>query len=132
MKIRRLDEARKTGRRITSKTWESTRMALRDDNMGFSFHITTIYGGTETHMHYRNHLEAVYCISGEGEIEDKATGEVHQIAPGTLYLLDQHDAHVVRARTDLELACVFDPPLFGTEVHDESGAYPVEADTVAD
>lgn len=44
-------------------------MLLKDDNMGFSFHITTIYEGTETHIHYQNHLESVFCMSGEGEIE---------------------------------------------------------------
>ena len=30
MKIRRLEQARNSDRRITSKTWESTRMALRE------------------------------------------------------------------------------------------------------
>ena len=46
--------------------------------MGFSFHITTIYAGAELPMHYKNHLECVYCISGEGSIEDLATGQVHE------------------------------------------------------
>ena len=32
--------------------------SMKDDNMGFSFHITTIYEGTETHIHYQNHLES--------------------------------------------------------------------------
>ncbi|MDY6901370.1 MAG: hypothetical protein SWZ49_25330, partial [Cyanobacteriota bacterium] len=37
MKIRRLEQARNSDRRITSKTWESTRMALRDDEQkGFA------------------------------------------------------------------------------------------------
>ena len=130
MIVRHLDQARGTPRRVVAKTWESTRLLLKNDSMGFSFHITTIYAGTETHMHYQNHLESVYCISGEGEIEVKATGARHAITPGTLYALDQHDAHILRAKTELVLACVFNPPLHGLEVHDETGAYPREAQAV--
>lgn len=130
MIVRRLDEARRTPRRVVSKTWESTRLLLRNDGMGFSFHITTMYAGTETRMCYRNHLESVYCISGYGELEDCATGERHRIEPGTIYILDKHDEHVLRAETELTLACVFNPPLHGLEVHDATGAYPTTATAV--
>ena len=67
----------------------------------------------------------------EGEIEVVATGEVHQIRPGTMYALNLHDKHILRARTELELACVFNPPLNGRETHDASGAYPLEAEALA-
>lgn len=30
----------------------------------------------------------------------------------------------------MKLACVFNPPLNGREVHDASGVYPLEAETV--
>jgi L-ectoine synthase len=30
----------------------------------------------------------------------------------------------------MTLACVFNPPLNGLEVHDESGAYPLQAEAV--
>ncbi|THB66142.1 MAG: L-ectoine synthase, partial [Gammaproteobacteria bacterium] len=43
MILRRLCDAEKNGRKIVSKTWDSTRLILKNDNMGFSFHITTIY-----------------------------------------------------------------------------------------
>lgn len=69
MIVRTLDECRNSERRVVADNWESVRMLLKDDNMGFSFHITTIYEGTETHIHYQNHLESVFCMSGEGEIE---------------------------------------------------------------
>lgn len=130
MIVRTLQDCEQTPRRVVSDTWESTRLLLKDDNMGFSFHITTIYAGTETRMCYRNHLESVYCISGEGEIEDTDSGEVHPIAPGTIYMLDKHDPHILRARTELKMACVFNPPVTGREVHDETGAYPLEAEGV--
>ncbi|MCB1747248.1 MAG: ectoine synthase [Gammaproteobacteria bacterium] len=132
MIVRNLDECRKTDRRIVAKTWESTRLLLRGDEMGYSFHITTIYGGTETEMCYENHLETVYCISGRGTLESLVTGQTWNIFPGQMYALNEHDRHIVRAETDLELACVFNPPLYGTEVHNENGVYPTEADVVSD
>src|SRR3546814_4266951 len=96
----------------------------------FSFHITTIYAGTELPMHYKNHFEAVYCISGKGSIEDLATGQTHEIRPGTFYGLDKHDRHILRGRTEMVMACAFNPPVTGREVHDETGAYPLEAEPV--
>ena len=51
-------------------------------------------------MHYRNHLEAVYCVAGKGSIEVVATGEVFPISAGTAYALDQHDEHILRAETE--------------------------------
>ena len=130
MIVRSLGDAEKTSRRVTAETWESTRLLLKDDRMGFSFHITTMYAGTETEMCYANHLEAVYCISGSGEIEDLATGERHRIEPGTIYALDKHDRHIMRVETELKFACVFNPPVTGRETHDATGAYPLEAEAV--
>lgn len=128
MIVRQLNEARQTDRRVVTENWESTRLLLRADDMGFSFHITTIYAETETRMCYRNHLEAVYCIDGDGEVESVADGQVHPIRPGTIYILDRHDEHILRARTEMTMACVFNPPLNGREVHDDSGAYPLQAE----
>ncbi|OXX70809.1 ectoine synthase [Vibrio sp. V03_P4A6T147] len=126
MIVRTLEECRQSERRVVAQTWESVRMLLKDDNMGFSFHVTTIFKGSETHIHYQNHLESVYCMSGEGEIE-VIGGETYPIKPGTLYILDQHDEHYLRAYSgaDMVMACVFNPPLTGTETHDEKGVYPI-------
>lgn len=126
MIVRTLEECRQSERRVVAQTWESVRMLLKDDNMGFSFHVTTIFKGGETHIHYQNHLESVYCMSGEGEIE-VIGGETYPIKPGTLYILDQHDEHYLRAYSgvDMVMACVFNPPLTGTETHDEKGVYPI-------
>lgn len=132
MIVRQLQDAEKSDRRIVAENWESTRMLLKNDNMGFSFHITTIYANTSTPIHYKNHLESVYCISGEGEIETTADGKVYPISPGTLYILDQHDPHILRAHSEIKFACVFNPPLHGTETHDPSGAYPLQADAITD
>ena len=132
MIVRNLQEANKSSRRIVSPdgNWESTRMALKSDDMGFSFHITTIYKGADFRMHYQNHLESVYCISGKGEIESLEDGKVYPIEAGTLYLLDKHDRHMLRAFEEMTMACVFNPPLHGTEVHNKDGAYELVADAI--
>jgi L-ectoine synthase len=134
MIVRNLATAAASSRHIVDPAgnWESTRMLLHSDRAGFSFHITTIHAGADFGMHYQNHIEAVYCISGEGEVETRDDGVVYPLSPGTLYVLDQHDRHCLRARTTLTLACVFNPPLHGTEVHNAEGAYELQADPVTD
>jgi len=126
MLIRTLDATRASDRNVKSDGWESARMLLKQEGMGFSFHITTIHAGAELRMRYRNHLESVYVMSGVGSITDLASGETHPLAPGTLYALDRHDAHVLRAETEIVTACVFNPPVTGREVHDEQGGYLAE------
>lgn len=130
MIVRRLEEAEQSDRRVVSNGWESTRLLLKSDAMGFSFHITTIFAGADLDMHYQNHLESVYCISGEGEIKDLADGKVYPIKPGTIYALNNHDKHKLRATTEMKMACVFNPPLHGKEVHNAQGAYELDAEAV--
>ena len=128
MIVRQLKDIEGTERDVKTETWASRRLILRDDQVGFSLHDTIMKKGTDTMMWYKNHIEAVYCIEGEGEIEDLTTGTVHRIVPGTLYLLNNHDKHRVRPKTDLRMVCVFNPACTGQEVHDQSGAYPLLAD----
>lgn len=133
MIVRTLEESSQTSRKIVSPdgNWDSVRLLLKEDKMGFSFHITTIYKGADFRMHYQNHLESVYCLSGKGEIETLEDGKTYPIEPGTLYVLDQHDPHILRAHEEMKLACVFNPPLNGKEVHNASGAYELEAESIA-
>jgi len=69
MIVRHLDELRGTDREVEAPTWVSRRFLLSKDGLGFSMHDTTLHAGTETEMEYKHHLEAVYCIGGEGEIQ---------------------------------------------------------------
>ena len=127
MIIRTLDEISGSVREVQAPNgnWISRRLLLEGDGMGFSFHETVIFKGTETRIQYKNHLEAVFCVEGEGEVETIPDGEVYTVRPGTLYALDRHDHHYLRATTsDLRLLCVFNPALWGGEVHDEDGSYP--------
>lgn len=125
MIVRTLKDCENSQRCVRAENWKSVRMLLAEDNMGFSFHITTIYANTETRMHYQQHLESVYCISGSGQIHSLEDDRVYKVLPGTLYILDRHDRHVLTAEQDLTLACVFNPPLLGTEVHNAEGSYPL-------
>lgn len=124
MIVRKLDELRGSEREVAVEQWTSRRLLLARDGMGFSLHDTVIKAGAELPMCYRNHLEAVYCVAGTGSIEVVATGERFPISDGTVYALDQHDEHVLRADTEMRMVCVFNPPLVGPEVHDATGAYP--------
>jgi len=123
MIVRDLEECRKGERLVHSNGWDSTRLLLAGDDMGFSFHITRIHENTSHVFHYKHHFESVYCVSGDGEIEDLATGDVHQIRPGVMYALDKNDKHRLTARSELVMACCFNPPVTGTEVHREDGSY---------
>lgn len=133
MIVRTLKASTASPRRVAGKGWESVRLLLKDDNAGFSFHITTIYQGERLEMHYKNHCEAVYCIQGTGEIVlPDIDNKVYPIAPGTLYVLDQHDKHILCAETEMIMACVFNPALYGNEVHDADGSYPSTAKSIID
>lgn len=132
MIVRSIDQIEGTESDVVSQNWASRRLLLKQDGMGFSFHETIIFPGTETAIWYKNHFEAVFCVAGEGEVELVPSGVVHPIRPGVMYALNKHDKHLLRARTELRLICVFNPPLSGREIHDEEGVYPVEEDAAAE
>ncbi|HLT56368.1 MAG TPA: ectoine synthase [Bacillota bacterium] len=125
MIVKSLEDIIGTENEAKGETWVSRRFILKKDNVGFSLNDTIIKAGTESFFWYKNHIEAVYCIEGEGEIEKTETGEVWQIKPGTMYLLNEHDKHKLRAKTQMRMICVFNPPLVGTETHNEEGYYPL-------
>jgi len=76
----------------------------------------------------------VLCTSEpfKGEVETLADGIKHPIQAGTLYILDQQDKHVLRAFKEMKMACVFNPPLNGSEVHNTEGAYELSAEAIAE
>ncbi len=124
MIVTSLNDILKTDRDVSGPGWNSRRLLLRSDGMGFSLTDTLIRDGQPLEMEYKHHLEACYCIEGKGEIEDTATGVIHQLAPYTLYALNANDRHRVRAiGGDMRLVCVFNPPLSGQEVHRPDGSY---------
>ena len=124
MIVRRLAEIENTGRDVAGTTWRSRRLLRADDRQPYSLHDTIVRAGTETDMWYQHHVEAVYCVAGSGVLVDREAGTEHEIADGTLYLLDGHERHTLRAHTEMRVVCVFTPPLIGSETHDGAGGYP--------
>lgn len=116
MIVRKLSEIENTERDIKWGNGVSRRFLLAVDNMGYTLTDTVVEPNTESLLEYKNHLESCYCIEGEGEIEIIG-GEVYQISPGTLYALDKHEAHLLRAKSKLRLICIFNPALQGKEQH---------------
>ena len=132
MIVRTTAEITGTERDVAADGWRSKRIVLGGDRVGFSFHETTIQAGTVHEFHYRNHVEAVWLVEGEGTLTDLDNGVTYPLAPGTMYLLDGHERHRVETRTRMRMLCVFNPPVTGQEVHDENGVYPlVEVSPVA-
>jgi L-ectoine synthase len=119
------DDIINTENDVDSAQWTSRRLLLAKDGMGFSLHDTLIKPNEDLHLCYKNHLEAVYCIAGEGQILDKASGQIHPIKEGTVYALNQHDAHILSANkgVSMRMVCVFNPPVTGRETHDADGSY---------
>lgn len=105
--------------------FESIRLLLASDKMGFSLHKTIIPKGEVLHWHYKHHLEACYCIKGEGELVDLKTGNRYIIVPDSLYVLNNHDDHTFQALEDVELISIFNPPVTGSEIHKEDGSYEI-------
>ena len=125
MIVRDLKNLIGTQRDVSGPGWNSRRLLVRDDGLGYTMTDTIIMAGAEMTLEYKNHLEACYCVSGSGEIEDHATGEIHQIQPGVIYALNNNDRHTLRAHLghDMNLICTFTPPLAGSEVHGPDGSY---------
>lgn len=118
MFVRSLKDVEATERFVDWGNGTSHRLLTASDKMGFTVCHTVVRAGTESLLQYRNHLEACYCIAGEGEVED-SSGAVYPIRAGDIYVLDKHDKHFLRGgkNTDLVLVSVFNPPLQGTERH---------------
>ncbi|MBP8229131.1 MAG: ectoine synthase [Xylophilus sp.] len=122
MFVRSLNDVEKTDYFVDWGNGTSHRMLTEADGMGFTVCHTVVKKGSESLLEYRNHLEACYCIGGEGEVEDM-NGNVYPIKVGDIYVLNQHDKHYLRGGkdTDLILVSVFNPPLKGTERHNLKG-----------
>ena len=125
MIVKHCNDVLGTEHEVDTAGWTSRRLITRDAGVGYSVNDTIIKPGAVLEMEYKNHFETVYCIEGEGELTDLAAGVTHPIRPGTMYVLNNHDRHILRANkgTHMRMVCVFNPPLTGREVHNEAGAY---------
>lgn len=124
MIVRTLASILDTPAHVKGDAFESRRILLAADGLGYSLHDTICKAGTEQLLEYKNHVETNYVIEGQGAVTNVATGQIWALGPGTVYVLDKHEAHLLRADTDLRIICVFTPALTGQERHDASGSYP--------
>ena len=102
--------------------WHSLRFLHKGDGMGVTLVDALLEPGFDMVLWQKNHLEACYCIEGEGTVEELESGRVHRIEAGTLYAMNNHDRHRIRALTRMRVICTFVPPLTGDEVHDADGS----------
>jgi L-ectoine synthase len=122
--VRTRDDVRQTVGDVKTEGWSSVRLLHQHDGMGVTLTDVILEEGAHPPWWYKNHLEAVYCLEGEGTLEDLTTGTVYNIRPGTLYALDKHERHRLTVTSRMRAVCTFVPPLRGGEIHDDEGAYP--------
>jgi L-ectoine synthase len=123
MIVRTLDDIIGTDRDVQGPVWMSRRFLLAEDGLGFTMTETRTKAGAKQTLWYKHHVEANYVIEGEGQVENIVTGEVWPLKPGSMYVLDKNEKHLLTSFTDLRLVCVFTPALSGKETHDEDGSY---------
>jgi len=102
--------------------WHSMRLLHAEDAMGVTLADGVLEAGFEMELWQKNHLEACYFIEGEGTVEELDSGTVHNIRPGTLYAMNNHDRHRIKITKRARVICTFSPALTGDEVHDEDGS----------
>ena len=97
----------------------SERILTEKDGMGFAVCHTVVRAGSEAALQYRNHLAACYCIGGSRAVYHADRSVKYDITPGTIYVLDEHDAHYLTAsdHEDMILVSIFNPPITGEEAH---------------
>jgi L-ectoine synthase len=126
MFVKTLSDVRRAGleRTVAGGAAVSARYLTADDHLGFSLTSVRLQVGAEADLWYKHHWETNLVLDGTLEVTDDATGDVHRLGPGGLYLVGPKDRHHVKALTDLHAISVFNPPLTGAEDHDADGSYP--------
>lgn len=122
MIVKRLEDVVGTKGDAHGEKWHSMRLLHKEDSMGVTLTDSILEEGFEMTLWQKNHLEACYCLEGEGTVEELDTGKVHAIRPGTVYAMNDHDRHRIRVKKRMRLVCTFFPALTGKEKHDADGS----------
>ena len=115
MLIRTLDDVLGTAHDVDWTNGTSRRLLVRDDERGYTVTDTYVRPGTSTLLRYDSHLEACYCIEGDGRIETSEAAV--DIVVGTLYAPGRGEEHRLSSTHGMRLICVFNPALNGDENH---------------
>lgn len=122
MIVKHRDQVTSTKGDARGDNWHSLRLLHAEDGMGVTLTDSILEAGFDMILWQKNHLEACYCLEGRGQLEELATGILHDICPGTLYAMDAHDRHRIRIFERARLICTFVPALTGHERHDKDGS----------
>ena len=122
MLIKTLQDVLGTSGEAHGDKWHSMRLLLAHDGMGVTLADSVLEAGFDMTLWQKNHLEACYCLEGAATVEELDTGKVHQIGPGTLYAMNNHDRHRICVTERMRLICTFYPALTGREKHDADGS----------
>lgn len=102
----------------------SLRLLHEEDGLAVTLSDSILEAGFEMTVRQKHHLQACYCLEGEGSVEELANGRVHEIRAGTLYAMNDHDRHRLRAKTRMRVICTFFPALTGDEALVADGPLP--------
>ncbi len=122
MIVKRLEDVVGTKGDAHGDKWHSLRLLHKEDGMGVTLTDSILEEGFEMVLWQKNHLEACYCLEGEGTVEELDSGTVHTVKPGILFAMDKHDRLRIRAKTRMRVIATVTPPRTGDEVHDEDGS----------
>lgn len=122
MIVKTLEDVTDTKGEAHGDKWHSMRLLHAEDGMGVTLTDSILEAGFEMDLWQKNHFEACYCMEGEGTVEELDNGTIHEIRAGTLYAMNNHDRHRIKANTQMRVVCTFFPALTGDEVHDADGS----------
>lgn len=123
------EDLKGTNRVVQADGFVSVRLALAEDNLGFTVTEATGRAELDLEIQHKNHIEAVYVLEGTGEVEIIETGKTYKLYPGVFYAFDKHERHRYRLDTEVRAIAIFNPPLIGDEINDESGGYAAAPDS---
>jgi len=125
---RTFEQMKGTRNFVEADGFVSARLAVASDNLGFT--VTEAVGSSDIDLEveHKNHIEAVYVLEGTGTVEIMETGEIYKLAPGVFDAFDKHERHRYNLDSEVRAIAIFNPPLVGDEVNDESGGYAIKED----
>jgi L-ectoine synthase len=83
MIVKRLEDIIGTKGEAHGDKWHSLRLLHSEDGMGVTLTDSILEEGFEMVLWQKNHLEACYCLEGEGTVEELDSATVHD-ADGSL------------------------------------------------
>ena len=130
MFVRTLDQLKSAGREavVAHGKVRTVRMLTKADGLGFSQSDVNALESTESDLWYKHHWEANYVVAGRATVSDLTRDLTWELEPGSLYCVGPRDRHRIGTTAGVRIVSIFNPPITGTETHDDDGAYPPTGD----